>query len=128
MSSPATVATTVVAARDSVEVFMRRVSIRECLGCDIASAQVHPGARCGAGARLSATGQPDTGCEVDTYDEFRLPDFCVPDPLCQDSKSTGPDSNRRYRITGAESLPLNDQCVGRVKADFVLHIKWDRWG
>ena len=28
-----------------------------------------------------------------------------------DRESTGPDSNRRIRITGAESLPLNDQCV-----------------
>jgi hypothetical protein len=29
---------------------------------------------------------------------------------CQRAKSTGSDSNRRRRITGAESLPLNDQC------------------
>jgi hypothetical protein len=27
------------------------------------------------------------------------------------SKSTGPDSNRRHRITGAESWPLDDQCL-----------------
>ena len=27
-----------------------------------------------------------------------------------ESESTGPDSNRRYRITGAESWPLDDQC------------------
>ena len=27
------------------------------------------------------------------------------------SESTGPDSNRRHRITGAESWPLDDQCL-----------------
>src|SRR5262249_17411247 len=27
------------------------------------------------------------------------------------SESTGPDSNRRIRITGAESWPLDDQCL-----------------
>src|SRR5262245_65967783 len=27
------------------------------------------------------------------------------------NKSTGPDSNRRHRITGAESWPLDDQCL-----------------
>ena len=26
-------------------------------------------------------------------------------------KSTGPDSNQRCRITGAESSPLDDQCL-----------------
>jgi hypothetical protein len=29
---------------------------------------------------------------------------------CQRTKSTGSDSNRRRRITGAESWPLDDQC------------------
>ena len=29
---------------------------------------------------------------------------------CQRTESTGPDSNRRRRITGAESWPLDDQC------------------
>ncbi len=32
-------------------------------------------------------------------------------PDCQRSKSTGRDSNPRRRITGAVSLPLDDQCV-----------------
>jgi hypothetical protein len=27
------------------------------------------------------------------------------------NQSTGPDSNRRHRITGAESWPLDDQCL-----------------
>jgi hypothetical protein len=27
------------------------------------------------------------------------------------TESTGPDSNRRRRITGAESSPLDDQCL-----------------
>ena len=30
---------------------------------------------------------------------------------CQRAKSTGWDSNPRRRITGAVSLPLNDQCL-----------------
>jgi hypothetical protein len=30
---------------------------------------------------------------------------------CQRTKSTGPESNRRCRVTSAESLPLNDQCL-----------------
>jgi hypothetical protein len=40
--------------------------------------------------------------------EWALPDkgVCTPE-----RKSTGWDSNPRFRITGAESLPLNDQCV-----------------
>src|SRR5262245_32661554 len=33
------------------------------------------------------------------------------------SKSTGPDSNRRHRITGAESWPLDDQCFLSVGPD-----------
>ena len=41
-------------------------------------------------------------------------------PNCQRAESTGPDSNRRIRITGAESLPLNDQCL------FVSGIGGDR--
>jgi hypothetical protein len=40
---------------------------------------------------------------------------CVVTELsCQranDRESTGSDSNRRFRITGAESSPLNDQCL-----------------
>ena len=38
---------------------------------------------------------------------------------CQRSKSTGRDSNPRHRITGAVSLPLDDQCLqsGKLKAE-----------
>ena len=32
-------------------------------------------------------------------------------PKLSNIESTGPDSNRRHRITGAESWPLDDQCV-----------------
>jgi hypothetical protein len=35
---------------------------------------------------------------------------CVTTKL-SNSESTGPDSNRRHRITGAESWPLDDQCL-----------------
>jgi hypothetical protein len=31
--------------------------------------------------------------------------------IVKDHQSTGPDSNRRRRITGAESSPLDDQCL-----------------
>ena len=36
--------------------------------------------------------------------------LCVTTKL-SNSESTGPDSNRRHRITGAESWPLDDQCL-----------------
>ena len=35
---------------------------------------------------------------------------CVTTKLSM-NQSTGPDSNRRHRITGAESWPLDDQCL-----------------
>jgi hypothetical protein len=35
---------------------------------------------------------------------------CVTTKLSMNG-STGPDSNRRHRITGAESWPLDDQCL-----------------
>ena len=36
---------------------------------------------------------------------------CQSQPNCQTNESTGPDSNPRRRITGAESWPLDDQCL-----------------
>ena len=42
---------------------------------------------------------------------------CVAAELSK-TKSTGPDSNRRRRITGAESSPLDDQCL----------FQWDQRG
>ena len=36
---------------------------------------------------------------------------CLSQPNCQGAESTGPDSNWRIRITGAESWPLDDQCL-----------------
>ena len=41
---------------------------------------------------------------------------CVAAELSK-TKSTGPDSNRRRRITGAESSPLDDQCLLSVGSE-----------
>src|SRR5687767_3996329 len=68
---------------------------------------------------------------------------CVTTKL-SNSESTGPDSNRRHRITGAESWPLDDQCLSvgpeglepsptRLRAGnaaantLVLWNQWARW-
>ena len=41
-------------------------------------------------------------------------------------QSTGWDSNPRCRITGAESLPLNDQCILFSLISLPAEFQWDQ--